>query len=557
MDFSLTAVSAPLLPLSLTTPPQTVIPDFSQRSSTGISMQSLATISPSTSFPAASSGIVSATGLTTWQTEQLLASKRRSFSSAEPLTPAPPSAPFLPGPLCSSPERSEAMFALTPRILALQKSPSVGGLLHMRHPSSGPTGGAPSAFDFSGLLRPTQVPLTPAFSSSATSLFPSGSNELYIKKEPLDAAFSQPLSQSGPTYPGPGYFHPISGAAVIGPTHGDFIFSASTILSTPRPSAGSSGGEGPTTCVGQTSCQSLNQMLSQPTPSVRPVGFRPSSLSPYTGSSCSSSSSIHSQPALSSQQFCPLVLSRPPSQPATLTFTQVASRSSIAQLISSGSILSDSSVYSFPFSVPRIEPLESASASYLSLVNQMSSSQMPLNLSLRQAPPPPPPVPHLRTRWPTSEEGPSVIPKYPSAPGLGSFTAPGPSWRSTCEAPVFLNRPFTSPFESAPLSGPPRPEGVGVGVGFGLDALGMGAGEEGLLLNELLGERPFHCEQPGCERKFTRSDELSRHTRIHSGHKPYQCRVCLRQFSRSDHLTTHFRTHTGTRVEYIQYKLII
>ncbi|KFP24019.1 Early growth response protein 4, partial [Colius striatus] len=60
-------------------------------------------------------------------------------------------------------------------------------------------------------------------------------------------------------------------------------------------------------------------------------------------------------------------------------------------------------------------------------------------------------------------------------------------------------------------------------------------------------EKAFACPVESCVRSFARSDELNRHLRIHTGHKPFQCRICLRNFSRSDHLTTHIRTHTGEK----------
>uniref|UniRef100_A0A667WML4 C2H2-type domain-containing protein n=1 Tax=Myripristis murdjan TaxID=586833 RepID=A0A667WML4_9TELE len=59
--------------------------------------------------------------------------------------------------------------------------------------------------------------------------------------------------------------------------------------------------------------------------------------------------------------------------------------------------------------------------------------------------------------------------------------------------------------------------------------------------------KPFPCSVQGCERRFSRSDELNRHVRIHTGQKPFQCTICSRSFSRSDHLTTHTRTHTGEK----------
>jgi len=57
------------------------------------------------------------------------------------------------------------------------------------------------------------------------------------------------------------------------------------------------------------------------------------------------------------------------------------------------------------------------------------------------------------------------------------------------------------------------------------------------------GERPFVCMWPDCNRKFARSDELSRHRRAHTGEKRFVCKLCDRGFVRSDHLAKHIARH--------------
>ncbi|CAB3409530.1 unnamed protein product [Caenorhabditis bovis] len=65
--------------------------------------------------------------------------------------------------------------------------------------------------------------------------------------------------------------------------------------------------------------------------------------------------------------------------------------------------------------------------------------------------------------------------------------------------------------------------------------------------NRSLHEKAYKCPKIDCDRRFSRSDELSRHIRVHTGQKPFHCWICMRSFSRSDHLTTHVRTHTGEK----------
>lgn len=44
----------------------------------------------------------------------------------------------------------------------------------------------------------------------------------------------------------------------------------------------------------------------------------------------------------------------------------------------------------------------------------------------------------------------------------------------------------------------------------------------------ILGEKPYKCSWEGCEWRFARSDELTRHYRKHTGAKPFKCNHCDR-----------------------------
>ncbi|KAI8372011.1 hypothetical protein EDC96DRAFT_501270 [Choanephora cucurbitarum] len=60
----------------------------------------------------------------------------------------------------------------------------------------------------------------------------------------------------------------------------------------------------------------------------------------------------------------------------------------------------------------------------------------------------------------------------------------------------------------------------------------------------------FRCTGYGdCQMVFTRSEHLARHTRKHTGEKPYLCIMpgCTRKFSRFDNMMQHTQTHKLTR----------
>ncbi|KAJ3395877.1 hypothetical protein HDU92_004723 [Lobulomyces angularis] len=61
------------------------------------------------------------------------------------------------------------------------------------------------------------------------------------------------------------------------------------------------------------------------------------------------------------------------------------------------------------------------------------------------------------------------------------------------------------------------------------------------------GKKLFICSEADCGRVFKRAEHLNRHTRMHSGERPYPCHECDKSFSRSDNLSAHIsRTHKGS-----------
>jgi len=66
-----------------------------------------------------------------------------------------------------------------------------------------------------------------------------------------------------------------------------------------------------------------------------------------------------------------------------------------------------------------------------------------------------------------------------------------------------------------------------------------------LVIHSNAEQKTFECTL--CNKRFTRSNHLVQHSRIHSGDRLYKCHVCNKAFSHSGHLNRHMRVHTGDK----------
>lgn len=62
-----------------------------------------------------------------------------------------------------------------------------------------------------------------------------------------------------------------------------------------------------------------------------------------------------------------------------------------------------------------------------------------------------------------------------------------------------------------------------------------------------LGEKPYVCTVPGCDKRFTEYSSLYKHHVVHTHSKPYNCNHCGKTYKQISTLAMHKRTaHNDT-----------